>query len=154
MAAVKMIEPWQIKKLWAASRALGLGRDELYAMADTDSLHQLTGEQADEVLARLAAMQKHKAPPPKPAKVYREVAGMATSGQQRKVLYLMYQLETYSPGSAAYGERLRGIIHKVLGLDVLPREEFRWISFEDCNKLIEVMKRYVATAKKKAGDAV
>lgn len=151
MAAIKMIQPQQIKKLWAVSRALGLGRDELYAMADTGSLHQLTEEQAAEVLTRLKAMQKHNAPPPKSAKIYREVAGMATAGQQRKVLYLMYQLETYSPGSAAYGERLRGIIRKVLGLDVLPREEFRWISFEDCNKLIEAMKRYVATAKKKTG---
>lgn len=45
-----------------------------------------------------------------------------------------------------------GIIKKEMKVDAVPAQPFAWLEFQTCNKLIEVLKKYVVNAKKKAGD--
>lgn len=158
MNAVKAIEPWQITKIWTISKALGMDKDDTHAMAGTDSLKELTAADANEVLARLQQMQGKYLPPVKAAstslKQRTAVAGMATVGQQGKVWALMYELASLDtePSSAALGDRLCGIIKKELDTTATPAKPFAWLDFKSCNKLIEVLKKYIANAKKKGGD--
>lgn len=155
MNAVKKIEPWQIKKLWAISKAIGMNKDDLYALASVESLHKLDSIQAQEVIARLESMQGAYTPPlkPSPPKTHSEVAGMATEGQQRKAWALMYELRKYDapPSTAALGDRLCGIIQKELKTNATAQKPFAWLDFRATNKLIEILKKYVANAKKRGG---
>lgn len=152
MTAVK-IETWQIRKMYAISKALGMDKDDLYALARVESLKELDVKQANEVIANLAKMQGSYTPPKKETKVYTEVAGMATEGQQRKVWALMYELAKLDtePSKATIGERLCGIIKKELDTVALPSKPFVWLNYKSTNKLIEVIKKYIANAKKKGG---
>ncbi len=152
---IKGIEPWQIKKMWAISKSLGMTSDDLHSMAGVDSLKELDTRTANDIIARLEGLQGTHAPPkPKTTKVHREIVGGATDGQQRKVWALMYELEKYDtePNLSTVGERLCGIIRKELKIDCLPKKPFIWINFETCNKLIEIIKKYVQNEKRKAGD--
>lgn len=91
------------------------------------------------------------APPPRHRpKAYTERPGGATAGQQRKVWALMYELQKRdtAPSTASLGERLCGIIKKELKVDAGPTQPFAWLDFHACNKLIEVLKKYVANVKK------
>lgn len=155
MNAVKMIEPWQITKMWAISKAIAMDKDDLYALASVGSLHEMDSRQAQEVIARLESMQGAYTPPqkPSPPKTHSEVAGMATEGQQRKAWALMYELRKYDapPSTAALGDRLCGIIQKELKTNATAQKPFAWLDFKATNKLIEVLKKYVANAKKRGG---
>lgn len=153
MTVAKTIQPWQIKKLWAISRALGMDKDDLYALAGVESLHELDIRQANEVIARLSEMQGSYSPPKKSKKQHSEVAGMATEGQQRKVWALMYQLQGLDkiPSTTPLGDRLCGIIKKELNTMALPEKPFIWLDFKAANKLIEVLKKYIDSAAKKGG---
>ena len=73
-----------------------------------------------------------------------------TEGQERKIWRLMYELEELSPSSAALGERLCGIIKKEFKIDVTSKNPLVWFSYSDASKMIEVLKRYVSSAEKKA----
>ena len=154
MTAKKVIQPWQIKKIWAISRAIGMNKDELYAFAAVESLHDLDIKQANEVIRKLGEMQGSYSSPKK-SKQHSEVAGMATEGQQRKVWALMYHLQKLdeTPNTASLGERLCGIIKKELHTAALPEKPFIWLDFKATNKLIEVLKKYIDSASKKGGGA-
>lgn len=75
-----------------------------------------------------------------------------SEGQKGKIWYLMYQLIgcDIKPVTATEGERLCGIIKKELHIDCIPAEPFAWMSFEDGNRLIEILKKYVKSAERKA----
>jgi hypothetical protein len=66
----------------------------------------------------------------------------------------MYQLQSYDqvPSATPLGERLCAIIKKEFGIDAGTQTPFIWMDFKAGNKLLEVLKGYVSTAKKKAGD--
>lgn len=152
MTATKTIQPWQIKKMWAISKALGMDKEDLYALAGVESLHELNIKKANDVLSRLNEMQGSYTPA-KSKKQHSEVAGMATEGQQRKVWALMYQLKELdkTPNAATLGERLCGVITKELKTSATPSKPFAWLDFKACNKLIEILKKYVNSAYKKGG---
>lgn len=59
---------------------------------------------------------------------------------------MMYELQKRdtAPSAASLGERLCGIIKKELQVDAVPAQPFAWLTFQDGNKLIEVLKKYVA----------
>ncbi|MEG0115697.1 MAG: hypothetical protein RSA00_04680, partial [Hydrogenoanaerobacterium sp.] len=82
MGAVKAIEMWQLKKIWAIARAVGIDKEDLHAMANAESLKELTSADASEVLTRLLKLQGEYIPSTKKATVkkHTEVAGMATDG--------------------------------------------------------------------------
>ena len=74
-----------------------------------------------------------------------------SDGQQRKVWRLMYQLETLDekPSSARLGDRLCGIIRKELSVDCVAKQPFRWLTYQQGVKLIEILKKYVANAQRR-----
>lgn len=155
----------QIGKIYAIGNALGIVErgnesDDLHtlveATAGKSSIRELTFTEAIGVISELQRRQGGAKPPQrKRAKAHPEVAGGATDGQQRKVWALMYELQKLdaTPSRASLGERLCGIIKKDLKIDAMPQNPFAWLDFKAADKLIEVVKKYVANAQgQKAGD--
>jgi len=139
----------QIRKIYAIGNALGIverGNAE-------DSLHDLvssiTGKDSLAVIRDLEKRQGDAPPPRRRPKAHTERPGGATEGQQRKAWALMYELQRRdtAPSTASLGERLCGIIKKELKVDAVPAQPFAWLEFQTCNKLIEVLKKYVANVK-------
>lgn len=156
------INAQQIKKIYAIGNSLGIverGNDEddlhamVSAMTGKDSIKTLTYREAEDIIARLQHQQGGAAPR-KSNRQHPERAGGVTSGQQKKAWALMYQLQSYdqAPNATPLGERLCAIIKKELGIDARTQNPFIWMDFKAGNKLLEVLKGYVSTAKKKAGD--
>jgi len=133
----------QIKVLWTLARKLNMKKDDLYSACGVEHLHDLSVVQADKIIRRLSDSNKNSKP-------YYEVPGMITQGQQRKIWRLMYLLNEYSPSTAKVGNRLCGIIKKELKIDSISKKPFVWIDRDSANKLIEVLKSYIESAKKKA----
>ena len=77
--------------------------------------------------------------------------GGVTSGQQKKIWFLMYELKKCDevPNDVQLGDRLCAVIKKEFGADAVARNPFAWITFEQGNNLIEILKRYVASARKR-----
>lgn len=153
----------QIRKIYAIGNALGIvergnAEDSLHGLVSSltgkDSLKVLTYAEAQAVIRDLEERQGDAPPSRRKPKAHTERPGGATEGQQRKVWALMYELQRCdtAPSTATLGERLCGIIKKELKVDAVPAQPFAWVEFQACNKLIEVLKRYVANAEKKAGD--
>ena len=89
--------------------------------------------------------------PPHPKPKYEAVPGMMSIGQQKKVWKLMYQLKGLDNGdqSAALGNRLCGIIKKELHADVTVKQPFRWLTYAQGSKLIEILKKYIINAQRR-----
>ena len=147
----------QIRKIYAIGNALGIvergnAEDSLHDLVSSitgkDSLKALTYAEAQAVIRDLEKRQGDAPPPRRRPKAHTERPGGATEGQQRKVWALLYELQKAdtAPSRATLGQRLCGILKKELHIDALPKEPFVWITFEDCSKLIEILKKYVANA--------
>lgn len=157
----------QIGKIYAIGNALGIvvrgtHDDDLHALVETltgkASVAKLAEPEAAAVIAELERRQGSHHPTPtaqsQPRERYSQVPGGITKDQQRKVWALMYQLRDLdaTPSTATLGERLCGIIRKDLQQDTTPENPFSWITFQAGRKLIEALKKYVANARRKAGD--
>lgn len=148
----------QIKKIFAIGNALGMvergnREDPLHSLVagitGKASVKALTSAEAQAVISEL--QQRQGSPPPRrKSKTYTERPGGATAAQQRKVWALLYELQKAdtAPSRATLGQRLCGVLKKELHIDALPKEPFAWIDFETCNRLIEILKKYVANAGK------
>lgn len=150
----------QIRKIYAIGNALGIVKrgnadDSLHDLVSSitgkNSLKALTYAEAQAVIRDLEKRQGEAPHPRCKPKAHTERPGGATAAQQRKVWALMYELQKRdtAPSAASLGERLCGIIKKELQVDAVPTQPFAWLTFQNCNKLIEVLKKYVASAKKK-----
>lgn len=122
----------QIKKIYAIGNALGIverGNEE-------DALHSLVAAITGKGSVRALTSS--------------EAQAVINDLQQRKVWALLYELQKAdtAPSRATLGQRLCGILKKELHIDALPKEPFAWIDFETCNRLIEILKKYVANAGK------
>lgn len=148
---MEAVKPEQIRKIFAIGRALGIveqgsKEDALHSLVASvtgkASVKALTSAEARAVISEL--QQRQGTPPPrrKPRK-YTERPGGATAAQQRKVWALLYELQKAdtAPSRATLGQRLCGIIKKELHIDALPDQPFVWITFEDCSRLIEILKK-------------
>lgn len=159
------IEKAQIKDIHVLGASMGMvergNRDDdlhqlIAGITGKVSTTELTKAEAAQVLAelrnrmRLGSLTQEVAPVARPRR-YQETPGGMTEGQQRKALRLMYELQDLdvTPSTATFGERLTGIIKKELGVDATPREPFRWLDHTQGGKLIDTMKRYVASAARK-----
>lgn len=152
------INTYQIRKIYAIAGALGMkGNDRYDPLHDLisditgkESVRDLSYADACRVIGELEARQG--TPPPRKSgrPLRRSTPGRVSEGQQRKIWALMYQIETASPGTAPLGDRLCAIIKKELGVEAFPREPFAWVDYKGGNKLIETLKGYVKTARKKA----
>lgn len=153
------INAQQIRKIYSIGNALGIvergdENDNLHtlvaAITGKDSVKALTYAEAQAVIADLQQRQGAVPLPRHKPKTHTERPGGATEGQQRKVWALMYELQKRdtAPSTASLGERLCGIIKKEMKVDAGPQQPFIWLDFKTCNKLIEVLKKYVANVKK------
>lgn len=156
------IEAYQIRKIYSIGNALGMvNRDD-----DEDTLHALIGSltgkasvktltkaEANAVIAELMQRQGDApAPHRQPSRSKKQaVPGGATQSQQRKIWALMYNLTEYDaePSTASLGDRLCGIIRRELKVTAYPGSPFVWLDFKAANRLIEILKGYIATAKRK-----
>lgn len=153
------IDNQQIRKIYAIGNALGIverGSDDdnlhslVASLTGKSSVKALTYAEAQTVIIDLQQRQGAAPLPRHKSKTHTERPGGATEGQQRKVWALMYELQQRdtAPSKASLGERLCGIIKKELKIDAVPQQPFVWLDFKNCNKLIEVLKKYVANVKK------
>ena len=161
---MRKIELFQIKKIYAIGDALEIvdrknRDDDLHAliqgMTGKESVKALTYKEAGVVIAWLEKLQG-SAPAASPKRLKKEKEhperpGGVTSGQQKKIWALMYELKKYdqSPESAPLGDRLCAIIKKELGVDAIAQKPFAWVTFSQGNTLIEMLKRYVESQKRK-----
>lgn len=159
---MRTIEQFQIRKIYAIGNALGIkasgSEDELHALVGgvtgKDSIKSLTYQEACAVIARLEELQgKTVSPKPRNSKPkeHETRPGGVTSGQQKKIWFLMYELKKCDevPNDVQLGDRLCAVIKKEFGADAVARNPFAWITFEQGNNLIEILKRYVASARKR-----
>lgn len=160
---MKTIQQFQIRKIYAIGHTLGIvgsgsGEDELHAlvggMTGKGSVKALTYAEASQVIARLEGLQGEKASPKPIGKrngEHREQPGGVTNGQQKKIWALMYELKRYDEvaNDVTLGERLCKIIKKELKIDAMAKDPFVWMDFTQGDKLIEILKKYIGSAKRK-----
>ena len=128
----------------------------VYSVTKKNSVSSLTGAEFYKVRDRLIEIQgsenvNSKKSRKKNKEEVNEIEGM-TQGQTAKVWYLMYEFAKYSPSHASVGERLKGIIKRQLKMDVDVKKPFVWLTHQQGNQLIEILKKYVANAKSKSTD--
>lgn len=142
-----MITKEQISKLYGLAARAGLvesGNKEdnfhqiVAGLTGKDSVKKLTDTEYKKVRSRLLQELENK-----------NASGRISSGQIKKAWSLMYQIIEYSPNEEGRtaGERMVGAIKKILGIDADVKNPFAWVSAEQGNKLIEMLKRYLRSAK-------
>lgn len=160
----------QIKRIYGLGAGLGIvGKDKddmlhelIFSITGKDSVKQLDDSEFKAVQAELINRMKladpnhllHNTKSRNKKKEAEEIgcSGMATPEQQRlcwRYCYRLKELDT-NPESADVGDRLIGVIGKVLGVTASKKQPFRWIDQEQCSKLIEQLKRYVNSAERRA----
>ena len=160
----------QIKRIYGLGAGLGIvGKDKddmlhelIFSITGKDSVKQLDDSEFKAVQAELINRMKladpnhllHNTKSRNKKKEAEEIGcnGMATPEQQRlcwRYCYRLKELDT-NPESADVGDRLIGVIGKVLGVTASKKQPFRWIDQEQCSKLIEQLKRYVNSAERRA----
>ena len=153
---MRMIEYKQVKAIYAMANKIGISEkgnknDDLHNLVlsrfKKTSIKDLTYFEAESLKREL---NKHL----KPVKNNSDgVPGMMTAAQKKKVWALIYKLCEIDEGKAKPNERLAGAVNKILGLSKTESNPLAWVKFEDGNKLIEYLKRYVKSAEKKRGEA-
>ena len=160
---MRTIEQFQIRKIYAIGNALGIvhsgvGDDELHTLISgvtgKESIKKLTYQEACKVITRLEELQGKSVSPKRRMRhtaKHHEKPGGVTAGQQKKVWALMYELKKHdkNPNDVLLGDRLCAVIKKELHTDATAKNPFIWLDFEQGNKLIEILKRYVASTEKK-----
>lgn len=127
--------------------------DDLHAivhrLTGKESIGQLTDKDASLVIRELVKLKggrtapTDRAKPPKKKDPPQHRPGMINPKQQKAVWFYMYRLEELDEETSPVprAERLCAIIKKNLHVDAAARDPFRFVSFEDGSKLIEVLKK-------------
>lgn len=116
----------------------------VYQLTEKESISELTEDQAAAVIRRLKDTEANAAD--------EEVKSYISEAQIKKIFGLAYDLAALSPSEAKVKDRLCGIISKELGVKVNPRSDiFKGFSERQGAKLIDALKRYVRSAKRKGG---
>ncbi len=152
----------QIKRVYALGSAIGIlerGRKDddlhafVYAITGKASISELTDKEFTAIEHELMGRMrfKNQTAPLKSArkKSGEDVPGLMTDAQKRMAWRQIYRLCGLYDSPATPGERMRGAIKKILGMDVSLQAPMAWIKFEDGSRLIEQLKRYVRSAEKK-----
>ena len=106
------------------------------------SVKELTEQQAAIVIRQLRASEKA---------ITEEPAAFISELQIKKIFGMMYELAEISPSEVSVKERLCGIIFKELCVKANPKRDiFRGMSERQGAALIEAIKRYIRSAKRKA----
>lgn len=160
MATATRISKDDIKRIYALGSVLGImepgNKDDLLhlyveGITGKSSISMLTDQEARRVLAGLRQKAKQDHVQPTTGKQRKTQPGKMTSRQINKCWGLMYKLEQLDtiPTEATVGERMVGAIRAALHVDASRENPFVWLSYEQGNKLIEVLKGYVRTAERK-----
>ena len=143
----------QVKNIYAIAAKLGMvdrssHDDALHGLVQgltgKTSVKDLTHAEALEVLTEL---RKRSAPAAAPQKKrprkYDETPGGVSAAQQKKVWYLMFQLEKFDPApeGVQLRDRLCGFIGKQFGVTAFPTQPFRFLSGEQGSALIDALNR-------------
>lgn len=150
----------QRKAIFGICKKLGMSDDDRHALVlsvtGKESTKELTDRETEEVLKELWKRLGGETVPPEKRnpKAYRpEVPGMITNRQKGRAFALLYELKKYdeTPSKISDGARMAGIIRKELKITAYEGEHlWDWVNFENAVKLIEALKGYVNSAKKKA----
>lgn len=142
---VTVMQAKYLKAIYACGNKYGLTEqgnkeDDLHAivfkLTGKASIRQLSDAEAVTVLKELAKLE--------PAG-----KGKMTAAQIKKAWAVYYELKELTPGTASDGERMCGIIKKVTNVSASAKNPFVWINFDDGEKVIEYLKRYLKSAKKR-----
>ncbi len=130
--------------------------DDLHLLIESrtgkTSVKDLNDKEYQIVAGELAGMlQLQNSDVPKQQKHYDETPGKMTEAQQKKVWQLMYQLREQDKehNTSSLGTRLCGIIKITFGIDAIEKEPLKWLTREQGSQLIETVKRYISSAKRK-----
>ena len=116
----------------------------VYQLTRKTSVKELTEQQAAVVIRQLRENEKAIADEP---------AAFISDAQIRKIFGMMYELAKLSPSEATVKSRLCGIIQKELKLKVDPEKDiFKGFSERQGAALIEALKRYLRSAKRKGAN--
>lgn len=158
---MRTIENWQIKKIYAYANQLGIHErdnkeDNLHLLVqrvtNKNSIKDLEYFEAVKVANELKGLldDNKQNTTPSPA----SAPGMVTERQRKYIWVLIYKLISLdiTQNSSTPAERLAGAVNKILGLTATKNNPLAWVTFEQGEKLIEYLKRYVSSAKRKANN--
>lgn len=144
-----MLSKQEIKRLYGLASQAGivdsqLGHDDdlhliVYSVSGKESVKELTKKEYREVIRRIDSLLTDDAE-----------GGMITYNQQRYAWGLMSELMKLSPSNATKKQRMAGVVSKALGITSSPKNPLLWVDKKNGQKLIEVLKGYVKTEKRKA----
>lgn len=142
----------QKRLIYSLGRKCGLVQDGnkqddlhafVYQLSCKESIAELTEQQASVIIRQLMENLKAISPPEEPITYI-------SQQQIKKIFGLMYDLEKISPSTATVKERLCGLIKKELELSVnIKGDIFKGMSERQGAKLIEALKRYQRTTKRR-----
>lgn len=150
----------QRKAIFGMCGQLGMNDDDRRALicsvTGKESTKELTDRETEDVLKELRKRLGGETVPPEKRnpKAYKpEVPGMITTRQKGRAFALLYELKKYdeTPSKISDGARMAGIIRKELKITAFEGEHlWDWVNTEAAGNLIEALKGYVNSAKKKA----
>ncbi|MCL2697920.1 MAG: regulatory protein GemA [Oscillospiraceae bacterium] len=115
-------------------------------------ISELTTDEAVRVIRHLKDYHRTMTTDPNEPVPPDGAGGLTTKQQIAKAFGLTYELQGLDtePSAATAKQRLAGVMHKVLGVTVdLRGDIFKGITFEQGDKIIEQLKRYVRSAKRR-----
>jgi len=162
MAAVKMMAEWQRRSIYGFARELGMsthspdGDDDLHLLVDgitgRTSMKELTFDEANKVISELKHRGRFGATASPSRKEPTEKPGGVSIGQQRKIIALMCELRKLdeTPNYATIEKRVTGIIRRELKITATEQDPYAWLTYRHGLKLIEIIKGYLESARRKA----
>lgn len=154
----------QIRSIYALGSSLGINgnsrEDELhqlvYGITGKESIKELTSSEVylvqQELMKRMKGAGNIKKRSKKTA--IDVPPGKMTESQQKKAWSLIYRLVELDPSESTPSERMIGAVKKILGMEINTENKapFRMVTVSDGIKLIDMLKKYVVSAEKKAGE--
>lgn len=156
---MEMITKGKIRTIYGMASLLGLvdrsgsKDDNLHQLVESrtgkDSIAALTSDEADTIIGELKHMQRFGNGHPS---VKKARPGGVSPGQQRKIIALVCELRKLDKkkNDTTVEARVAGIIRRELKITAVAADPYIWLSYQDGVKLIEVIKGYLESARRKA----
>lgn len=155
------------RTLYGMSKGAGLSNDDLhtlvYGLTKKEHISELTEKEFFAVRSRLYEIGRgipNSPPAPERKRSAYDYGGERLTEAQAKYIWkLMYDLEKLDekPSERSVRERLAAVIRKELGVTVIEDvnggrvDIFKNVTSEGASKLIEQLKRYIASARRRRG---
>lgn len=164
MSTEKMIQGWQRSRIFGLARGQGMSTrsadqsDDLHQLihsrTDKISLTDLTYDEAYCIIDQLTyrkTFDQSRTPVHKKF-VFKETPGGMSEGQYKKVVALMCELRKLdaTPSKATIEQRVAGIVRRELHITASEDSPYSWLTYRHGVKLIEIIKGYLDTARRKS----